>query len=314
MTPLPTPRGPISEFLFAELELGLHEISVRPAVRDDPIEGDDLHLALFVCYELHARGFEGIDGRWEWEPSLLSLRGALEERFEHALCCAVGPIHVDGRTVVEAIDRARTELDSVRAGMHLDPIRARTDLELRLLRAPLRTAQADAYAFGILRLPVPAQRHLPAIGSEARNGRVGPRLAGEPETHGWTERGTRPTEHLARLPGIALAEANLASLFGLHRRHRGALAGHAILAGLSAGGGRKLRRSCAELAEAVLDAEPELAADLVFGARAAIELERRFRQLTTDRWGRGASPLLEGPPSAVIEIPERSAETRILTR
>ena len=33
-------------------------------------------------YELHYRGFEGVDERWEWEPSLLALRSVLEDIFE----------------------------------------------------------------------------------------------------------------------------------------------------------------------------------------------------------------------------------------
>ena len=41
------------------------------------------------CYELHYRGFPGVDDAWEWEPSLLALRGGLERQFEDALREAV---------------------------------------------------------------------------------------------------------------------------------------------------------------------------------------------------------------------------------
>ncbi len=54
-------------------------------VSDDPMHGDDFHLALYVCYELHYRGFAGVDPAWEWEPSLLALRRTLESAFERAL-------------------------------------------------------------------------------------------------------------------------------------------------------------------------------------------------------------------------------------
>src|SRR6478735_7741386 len=87
MSPLPQPRGPISEALFAGLRRAPHQlggISGRVA-------SEDLHLALYCCYELHYRGFEDVDDRWEWEPSLLALRGELERRFETELRELVGP-------------------------------------------------------------------------------------------------------------------------------------------------------------------------------------------------------------------------------
>ena len=47
---------------------------MRPAFRPcppvaDPLSDDDAALALYVLYELHYRGFEGVDEGWEWEPS-----------------------------------------------------------------------------------------------------------------------------------------------------------------------------------------------------------------------------------------------------
>ena len=47
-------------------------------------------MALFICYELHYGGFTGVDARWEWQPSLLGLRAALEDTFEQTLIGLVG--------------------------------------------------------------------------------------------------------------------------------------------------------------------------------------------------------------------------------
>ena len=58
----------------------------------DPLADEDLQLALYLCYELHYRGLPGVDDRWEWSPSLLALRQALEEPFERALRDAVGTV------------------------------------------------------------------------------------------------------------------------------------------------------------------------------------------------------------------------------
>src|SRR4051794_39029722 len=87
MSSLPTPRGPVSEALFDALRQAPHDLPAMPGAADD----EDLHLALYCCYELHYRGFEGVDDRWEWEPSLLRLRGVLERRFEGELHERVGP-------------------------------------------------------------------------------------------------------------------------------------------------------------------------------------------------------------------------------
>ena len=44
------------------------------------------------CYELHYRGFAGVDERWEWEPSLLAAaRAARGASSRRALLAAVGP-------------------------------------------------------------------------------------------------------------------------------------------------------------------------------------------------------------------------------
>jgi hypothetical protein len=34
----------------------------------DPLVDDDLHLALYACYELHDQGLPGVSEAWEWEP------------------------------------------------------------------------------------------------------------------------------------------------------------------------------------------------------------------------------------------------------
>src|SRR3954464_10846842 len=87
MSSLPRPRGPVTQRLFAPPR--------RPPPAPEPVAGaaddEDLHLALYCCYELHYRGFEGVDDRWEWEPSLLRLRGELEQQFEAELNERVGP-------------------------------------------------------------------------------------------------------------------------------------------------------------------------------------------------------------------------------
>jgi hypothetical protein len=82
-TALPQAVGPLSATV-------LDILRSRPALHGRPMEvplceadpyGLDLQLTLYVCYELHYRGFDGVNPRWEWNPALLHLRGRLEEMF-----------------------------------------------------------------------------------------------------------------------------------------------------------------------------------------------------------------------------------------
>src|SRR5213592_2474415 len=74
----PEPRGPLSEMLLARLNGAPRRLWSGAIPHDDPLSGDDFQLALYVCYELHYRGVDGVDEEWEWEPSLLALRRRLE--------------------------------------------------------------------------------------------------------------------------------------------------------------------------------------------------------------------------------------------
>src|SRR3954469_11188546 len=84
--PLPQPRGPLSEHVLGALRSAPHDLPPAPPATGDVLRGDDdFHLTLYCLYELHYRGFEGVDERWEWDPSLLRVRQKLESCFEEAL-------------------------------------------------------------------------------------------------------------------------------------------------------------------------------------------------------------------------------------
>ncbi|MYW07406.1 iron-containing redox enzyme family protein, partial [Streptomyces sp. SID2563] len=87
---LPRTRGELSAAVVAHLR-GTGPLP-DPSLADaaEPY-GDDLQLALYVCYELHYRGFEGVDPALEWDPALLAVRAALERHFESALRRDVPP-------------------------------------------------------------------------------------------------------------------------------------------------------------------------------------------------------------------------------
>src|SRR3954447_10264872 len=88
---LPEPRGPLSAALCSDLAAGsLSEHTAALAERlaaqsPHPLRDEDLQLFLALCYELHYRGFDGVDEAWEWDPDLLRLRAHLERRHLRAL-------------------------------------------------------------------------------------------------------------------------------------------------------------------------------------------------------------------------------------
>jgi hypothetical protein len=95
---LPVARGPLSAAVVTALVTrpGAATFPIVEAERAEGL-GEDVQLALQVCYELHYRGFAGTDPSWEWDPQLLQLRGALERAFLAALRARVaGGTDVDG--------------------------------------------------------------------------------------------------------------------------------------------------------------------------------------------------------------------------
>src|SRR6478609_8920820 len=102
VAPLPEPCGPLSAALLEllplapetrEADAGLARLRLvaEKALPDaDGLAGDDLHLALYVAYELHYTSFEGADPGWEWAPDLLAVRSAAERVFLDSLRHQVG--------------------------------------------------------------------------------------------------------------------------------------------------------------------------------------------------------------------------------
>ncbi|NUS06373.1 MAG: iron-containing redox enzyme family protein [Nonomuraea sp.] len=319
---LPPPRGPLTELLFDRLARPPATLPDAP----DPDGDEDFQLALFACYEPHYQGFDEVDDRWEWEPSLLRLRGLLEERFERELAAAVprpGPVPPRG------VRRALTELTADDAGPSVSLyLRHEAGLdafrEFVIHRSIYHLKEADPHTWAIPRLTGRAKAALVEIQSDEYGGGRPERMHCELFRH--TMRGLGLDDsygaYLARVPGVTLAVGNVMSLFGLHRRLRGALAGHlAAIEMTSSEPNRRyamgLRRlggdaaatrfyeehvqadavheqiAASDLCGGLAAAFPALTGDILYGAACALALERRWAGHVMDHWGRGASSLLE---------------------
>jgi hypothetical protein len=127
--------------------------------------------------------------------------------------------------------------------------------------------------------------------------------------------------YLDLLPGITLATVNLMSWFGLHRRLRGAVAGHLAVFEMTSSVpnrryGNALRRlgygpevtdfydehveadaihesiAAWDLGDGLARTEPELAVDVIFGAEALLALEARWAAHLLDSWASDHTSLM----------------------
>uniref|UniRef100_UPI0035CCA21E iron-containing redox enzyme family protein n=1 Tax=uncultured Jatrophihabitans sp. TaxID=1610747 RepID=UPI0035CCA21E len=228
---LPETRGPLTEALTTSLRTddpaalpSLDDVAPRP----DPLGDDDLQLALWICYELHYRGFDDVAGEWEWQPQLIALRNALEDQVMAALRRAVAPARSDAPVA----DRLRDIVDgddgrSLARHMQLHAEREQF-LEFAMHRSVYQLKEADPHSWAIPRLSGRAKAALLEIQFDEYGDGDLARM--HSELYRQLLRGLHLDDgygaYIDCVPGITLALSNVMSLFGLHRSWRGALVGH----------------------------------------------------------------------------------------
>ena len=319
---LPIARGPLSAVVIDRLTGRAAGTTVDVDV-DDPLGDEDLHLALYVCYELHYRGFDGVDDALEWDQHLLALRGALESAFEGAIRDEV-PTEPIAPADVPARLRAIAEAGDAQIATFLGRSAERWHYEEFMIhRSAYHLKEADPHSWVIPRLFGPAKAALIEIQSDEYGGGdvdwMHAVLFGR--TMELLGLDARYGAYLNRIPGRTLATVNLMSLFGLHRRLRGSAMGHLAAFELSSARpnrlyGNGLRRlglrddvtvffdehveadsvhdmiATYDLAGALALQEPILSADIVFGARALELLDARWADRVLGRWRAGSTSLL----------------------
>ncbi|GAA2371138.1 iron-containing redox enzyme family protein [Dactylosporangium salmoneum] len=306
---LPEPRGPLSGTVLDALAGAASALPARLPASGDPLADEDLQLALHVCFELHYRGLDGVDGRWARDPGLVALRLAAQERFGAALRRLVPvPAPVPAREVPRALE-ALVEADD---GPSLSAYLA-------------RRATIEQFREFVMHRSIYHQRGAAPVEIQAGGyggGRPGRVHAGLFRTT-MRELGldTAHGAYLGRVPAVTLAAGNLMSLFGLHRRLRGALLGHLAAHGMTSplpnrrygdglrrlGGGRDATRfydkhaeagAAPDLCGAFCAAEPGQSAAVLWGAACALALDARFAEHLLDSWAGGGSSLRPQLPSA----------------
>jgi hypothetical protein len=321
----PQPRGELSEALLASLREPVHALPRLdvPAVAD-PLADDDLHLALYLCYELHYRGVPEAEPEWEWEPSLLELRRRLEEPFEAALREAIPlPAGVEPGVMdlalraIEAADDAPSLSTYIEREAPLEHV-----VEFVVQRSAYQLKEADPHSWVLPRLSGPPKAALVEIQADEYGGGVHERVHAQLFARAMDALGldSRYGAYIEHVPGFTLATVNLMSLLGLHRRCRGALIGHLALFEMTSTVpnrryGNGLRRlgfgvdataffdehveadavhenvAAVDLAGGLARQQPELTRDILWGAAALIAMEGAFARGLLDAWAAGRSSL-----------------------
>ena len=289
--------------------------------------GEDFQLALYVLYELHYRGFREVDERWEWQPSLVSLRCDLEADFEASLRERL--YLANGLPEPSAVGEAILALieadDAPQLSTYMD---RRASLEqfreFLIHRSAYQLKEADPHSWAIPRLDGPAKAALVEVQADEYGGGRADRVHSTLFAKAMRALDLDPAygAYLDRIPAVTLATVNLMSLFGLNRRLRGAIVGHLagfettspIPNGRYAKGLRRLglgedaldffdehveadsvheNIAVYDMAQGLAQSEPETTADILFGVRALLHLDGRFAEHLLACWEDGGSSLLE---------------------
>ena len=229
---LPAPRGPISTSVIDLLtERAPHHTLTRveTSLADADPYGIDVQLTLYVCYELHYRGFAGVDAGWEWNAGLLHLRGRLEELFLNAVGTDVGEIDA-GATAAGELDGLCVEpVGGTGPSYYLrDEGTWKQMREYFAHRSLYHLKEGDPHAWTIPRLTGQAKASFVAVEFDEFGGGPGLALHQQLFADLMSAADLDPSYlgYLDDVPAEALAVVNLMSMFGLHRRLRGSAVGH----------------------------------------------------------------------------------------
>jgi Iron-containing redox enzyme len=273
-------------------------------------------MALYICYELHYRGFAGVDPRWEWNPELLALRSQLEDVFLDAVRLEIGDIAADERADAEMDDLCVEPVDGSGPSYYLRDNGTWEQMqEYFVHRSLYHLKEGDPHAWVIPRLTGQAKASFVAIEFDEYGGGHGDKVHQQLFADLLDAAGLDASYlgYLDAVPSESLAVVNLMSLFGLHRELRGSAIGHFASTEItSPPGSRRLVealqrmdapdacvRFYAEHVEAdavheqvvrvdvvgqMVAAEPHLDRDVVFGIRARDFVEEQLAAHMMECW------------------------------
>jgi len=321
---LPTPRGPLSELVVDALRDPPHRLAPAPSPATGAL-GEDLQLTLYVLYELNYRGFRDVDAGWEWQPSLLALRASMEADFEACLRERVHRTEVSPANVAAEIVRVIDEDEGPALSVYMERSATLNQFrEFLIHRSAYQLKEADPHSWAIPRLEGPAKAALVEVQADEYGGGRPDRVHSTLFAKAMRALDLDPAygAYLDRIPAVTLATVNLMSLFGLHRRLRGAIVGHLAAFEMTspipnARYAKGLRRlglgedaldffdehveadsvheniAVYYLAPGLAVSEPAVSGDILFGASSLLHLDGRFAGHVLAAWEDGVTSLLE---------------------
>jgi hypothetical protein len=335
---LPVPRGPLTEYICDRLQGPPRTIHPGAIPGQVSLDDEDTQLALHVCYGLHYDGFVGVEEQWEWHPSLLALTARLEDRFLAALHVPAYPRareSAGGRSGQEVVDQVR-DLLATESGPSLSAYLATAGSvdELRefvIHRSIYQRKEADPHTWAIPRLRGRTKSAMVTLQTDEYGSGIAGRSHAElfAITMMALDLDPAPGAYIDQVPGVALATDNLVSLFGLHRRWRGALVGHLAAFEMTSvipmsryatamrrlvGGPRGAefydvhveadviheKIAADDLIMGLAESDPDAVGDVLFGVSALLEVEHRFSSHLLDRWAANQSSLYALPDAGAV--------------
>ena len=230
---------PSAEPLGSDLHDLVAERLALPSDRDSGsgldgglLDDDDVQLALFCMYELHYTGFDSVDDGWEWNPALLTVRAMLENAVEAELrrhICVPSDLPADAAGISEALfalvaaDKSPSTARFISKRADIDQLR-----EFMKLRSIYQLKEADPHTWAIPRLTGRPKAALVEIQTDEYGSGNYERMHAKLFADSLRALGLDDSygAYLDLIPGYVLASLNMMSMFGLHRRLRGAIAGH----------------------------------------------------------------------------------------
>ncbi|MEZ0578073.1 iron-containing redox enzyme family protein [Nocardioides sp. MH1] len=233
---LPRPCGPISEAVVRALTAppGRRRVPQPSDVRavGDPLTDRDFQLGLWMLYEMHFRGFDDVDPFLEWDPLLLAARRSLEMVFERALRELAEPdddLPTSADEVTTALLRVTTDATEPALAAYL--AREATEDQFRAYlaqRAVFHLREADVECLLLARLSGAPKAALAEIQYDELGAGRADRLHADLFARA-LESLDMPTDITTYVDGAdatTLATVNAGTMLNLHRRLRGAAAGH----------------------------------------------------------------------------------------
>ncbi len=237
---LPAERGPLSagvvRALGGEAAIDVDALVDRVHGRSDVVEvvsNDDFQLALWVMYELHYLGFEGVDEGWEWDPRLLRVRRELEGEFEADLrrrtdADVTAALAADGDLSARLFDLPKAiDGPSVARFVKRDATREQFE-EFLVHRSVYHLKESDPASWVIPRITGKPKAALVELQYDEYGAGRPDRLHATMFASGLEACGldSEYGAYIDMVPAYTLAVNNAMSLFGLHRRLRAAAMGH----------------------------------------------------------------------------------------